>query len=76
MVGVKKVQQDCSQWCPVTGQEATGTSRSNRNFHYTSEKWFFCSKGDQTPGEVAQRGCGVPILGDTADPTHVLSNVL
>lgn len=32
------------------------------------EKAFLCSEGVQTPEQVAQRGCGVPILGDLQNP--------
>lgn len=33
MVEAKQMEWDCSQWCPVTGQEKMDMNWNNRHFH-------------------------------------------
>ena len=66
--GAKKTEPASLQWCPVTGQEAMGTNWNTGGSAWTSGNTFACA-GDQALAQVAQRGCGISILGDIQEPS-------
>lgn len=55
----KRMKPASAQWWPVAGPEAMATSR-NTLFH--------CD-GEQTPAQIAQRGCRVSFLGNMQKPS-------
>lgn len=63
-----KMEQDYSQWCPVTEEEAIGTKRKTRNSIWTQEKHFFIVREIKYWVKM-QRGCGLSFPGDTENPT-------
>jgi len=40
-VGVRRTRTDSFQWCPATGQGATGTKLRHRKFYLNTRKIFF-----------------------------------
>jgi len=46
----------------VTGQEAKDTIKPHEILSEHKQTLFYC-EGDQTPQQVAQRGCGVSVCG-------------
>lgn len=63
----KRTDLGSSLWCPVTGWEAISTYW-NRNHSLRTPQNTFYSKGDQALVQIAQKGCGVSILGDIPKP--------
>lgn len=70
-----KTRADFYQWCPASEQQAMGTNGKTGNFvkleisfkhkgGKVKHKYSHCEYG-QTLGQVAQRGVGVSLLGDT-----------
>lgn len=57
-----------SQWLPVRGPKATGTYRKLCKHKKTT--FFFHSKGGQSLDHIAQRSCGVSVLGDALTPVR------
>lgn len=64
---VNKVDQDVSQWCPVTGQWA---QIEMHEIALKCKKKSSLLPGCQEVGHVARRSCGVSSLGDTQNPTR------
>lgn len=56
--GAKKTEPDCSQWCPVSGQETVGTNWNTGGPSEHQEMLYLCG-GSQTLEQVAKMGCGV-----------------
>ena len=63
--GAKRMEPGSFQWCPVTGQEAMGTHRHTGDSLWTL---FYCEH-HWALAQVAQRGCGVSLLGDIQKPS-------
>ena len=55
---------DYFQWCPATGQGATGTKWSTEVLAEREEELIY-SESDGALEQVAQRGCGVSFSGGT-----------
>lgn len=51
------------------GDRPRRTVLSTGNSTETQVQTFFYCEGAQTQAQIAQRGCGVSILGDTGNPT-------
>ena len=73
-VGVRRMRPSSFQWCPATGQGATGTNWSIGSSIWT---WGRTSwRSDGALQEAVERGCGVSFSGDIQDPpgrSHVQS---
>lgn len=50
-------------WIPALGQRSPTRANGSWKFFFKQKKHIFYSEGDQTQKEVAQRGCGISILG-------------
>ena len=54
------------QWCPATGQGATGTTEA-QEVPSEREEELLHSEGDGALAQAAQGGCGVSLSGDIQD---------
>lgn len=70
-------------WCSVPGQKAMGTngktkaSPEHQIFYFSFILFFFFYfESDQALAQIAQRCCGVSLLGDLVRNKHVFENIL
>ena len=64
----RKQKPDSSQMCPETGQEELAQIGIQEMMFKCKKNAFYCKDG-QALAQVAQRGCGISVLGDTQNPT-------
>lgn len=65
---MQKKEPDSPQWSPGTGQEAMAHTEIQKIPSADKKIHLYCV-GGSTQAQGAQRGYGVPILGDTQTPT-------
>ena len=67
-MGVRRMGPDSFQWCPATGQGATGTKTKAYEAPNEHEEELLPSEGDGALEQAAQGGCEVSFSGDIQDP--------